>query len=504
MELPKGQVLRADELAQDEQVSCDVAVIGSGAGGAAAAWALVQAGLSVLLVEEGKKWEPQELSTKQSWALRHLYAERGTSLATGNIYLPMPRGKAVGGSTLLNSAICFRTPKRVLDAWRTVHGLDWADEEKLGPVFTEVEQLLAVVKVHEGIAKQNALLFKKGAEALKLEGDFISRNAPGCVGCGVCQMGCPIGGKFSTDRAVVPRFVEKGGALLTCARVVRLLVEGGAAVGLEAVGVDPFTEEPKKRVTVRAKKVFLCAGAVSSPMLLLRQGLANASGLVGEGLHVHTAVGVAALFDEVVDAWHGATQGYYAHLDGEAAILETFSATPDVYQVQYQAYARPVDRLRHLATCGCMIGDTSSGTVRPGKSDGRSVMTYDVNDEDVRVMKKGLGVIAKAYFAAGAKEVLSSVPGASPAKSVAEFEALLAKPEVGAAELGVYASHPMSTCRMGADPKTSVVRPDGEAHGVKNLVLADASVFPTSLGANPQITVATMATVVARAQVAKG
>jgi choline dehydrogenase-like flavoprotein len=340
-------------------------------------------------------------------------------------------------------------------------------------------------------------------EATGLEGDFISRNAPGCMGCGVCQMGCPTGAKLSTDRSVVPKVLEKGGALLSCARVTSLVVEGGAAKGLTAVGMDPFTEEKRRAIAVKAKKVFLCAGAIGTPLVLLSQGLANGSGLVGENLHVHPAVGLAGLFDEVVDAWHGATQGYYAHMAGESAVLETFSATPDVYSVQYSAYARPIERLRHLATCGAMIGDTSSGRVRPGAGPGRSAMSYDVNDEDVRVMKKGLVTIAKAYFAAGAKEVLTAVPGASPVKSVAELEQQLGA-GVGPDQLGVYASHPMATCRMGSDPKTSVVKPDGETHEVKDLVIADASVFPSSLGVNPQITVATTAMVVARAQLAKG
>src|SRR3954468_476614 len=114
MEFPTGQTLRCDTFERDETLECDVAVIGSGAGGAAAAWVLSQAGLKVLIIEEGRKFEPQELSTKQSWALRNIYGERASSVAKGNVYLPMPRGKAVGGSTLINSAICFRTPAPIL------------------------------------------------------------------------------------------------------------------------------------------------------------------------------------------------------------------------------------------------------------------------------------------------------------------------------------------------------------------------------------------------------
>jgi choline dehydrogenase-like flavoprotein len=503
MVFPSGQTLRGDALKSDESYTCDVVIIGSGAGGAAAAWNLTQAGLSVAILEEGRKWEPSEIATKYSWALHNLYAERGTTVALGNIFLPMPRGRTVGGSTFLNSAICFRTPERVLKTWQKDYGIDWADVQTLTPIFEEVERAIGVTKTRADQANTHNLLFKRGVEALGLSGDFIARNAPGCVGCGLCGLGCPLGLKGSVDRNLIPFALGKGAALFPSTRATKILVENGTAVGVEAHGVDPVTEERLRKLTFRAKKVFLCAGAIGTPMLLLRNALANSSGQVGENLHVHLASSTVARFADLVDVWKGATQGYYTDLPGEPAVLETFSATPEIYATQYREYSRPMNRLRYVAGAGVMIGDVSRGSVRPHATESRSALRYEMTEEDRRVILKGLEVMSRIYFAAGAVEVHLGFARYGPVATMAEVEKLC-RAGVPSDEMSLYASHPMSSAHMHADPSKGVVKPTGESHDIRNLYLSDASVFPTSLGVNPQITVMSVSTLISRGAVKAG
>jgi choline dehydrogenase-like flavoprotein len=503
MEFPAGQVVEADLFEREEELSCDVAVVGTGAGGAAVAWQLAKAGWKVAMLEEGRRWHPHELGAKQSWALRHLYAERGLAMAFGSHYMPLPRGRAVGGSTLLNSAICFRPPPGVLAAWQLDWGIGWADAAELLPIIEEVERTIGVSKTRPDQAGKHSLTFKRGADAIGLKGDFISRNAPGCVGCGLCQLGCPVGVKGSVDRNMVPMAMDQGAALFTRCRASRVLVENGKAVGVEANGIDPLTEHRQRRLKVRAKKVFVCGGAVSTPLLLLASGIADTNLHIGRHLHIQPAAGICARFEELIDAWHGATQGYYAPLEGEPAILETFSATPDIFAVSCEEYSRPIDHLRRIAACGVAVGDVAEGSVAPGPSEGRAAVAYSVGEQDIAVLLKGQREIARAFFAAGALEVHASYAGHAPFKTLEALDQAQAR-RPPLETISVYASHPMGTCRMAGKKEAGVVKPSGETWTVKDLFLADASIFPTALGVNPQVTVMTAAVAIARGLIASG
>ena len=456
--------------------------------------------MKVVVLEEGRSFAPADLVAKPSWAFRHLYVGRSVLVGKGALLIPMAAGRAVGGSTFVNSAICFRAPDRVLEEWERDFGSTWTPE-RLAPLFEEVEQALDVQKVPPNIARNNSLVFKRGADKLGLDGDFISRNAPGCVGCGVCQLGCPIGGKGSVDKNLLPTAIEHGADVYSEVRAKLLRVEKGVVRGLSADILDP-EDGPIGEIEVEAAKVFLCGGAFGTPQILQRNQLCNGSGQVGENLHVHPGQAAAAVFDEEIRYWDGVTQGYYVHL--EDSIIETFTGTPELFWAALPLGQMNLRRLKHVASAGCMVRDSGKGRVRYMGEGRLPDIAYEASDRDRTLYIRGAREMARIWFAAGAH---TSFPllnaGMEPAKTLAEALAQLPD-DLPLQRLNPYGSHPQSTCRMSADPRTGVCKPDGETHEVQNLYIADGSLFPSALGVNPQITILALATGIARDLAKKG
>ena len=193
-----------------ESWEADVVVIGAGAGGSATATAFAERGLRVLVLESGSHWEPSDFQQDSAWAYRNLYEGRGTRTAVGNCVIPVPGGRGVGGSTLINSAICFRTPDKILDQWVNDYGCHRLSVDKMAPRLDRVWETIGVTVNAVAFQKNNNLIFKQGADALGLPGSWLPRSAPGCIGCGVCQMGCPTGGKLSVDRSFFPIALKTG------------------------------------------------------------------------------------------------------------------------------------------------------------------------------------------------------------------------------------------------------------------------------------------------------
>lgn len=492
-----------------QKLKADVVVVGAGAGGAAAAYRMAESGLDVVVLEDGNRYVPRSFKASYGWALNHIYADKGARVVEGgSSYYPMPGGKGVGGSTLINSAICFRAPDHVLNHWTNELGLEALSPDRMRPLYELVESTTGVVQMQPNQARANNLFVKRGAEKLGLEGEFIHRNAPGCVGCGVCHLGCPSGGKGSVDRNFVPMAEEHGARIVPNSRVHQVLVRRGQVRGVEARTIDPETGKVNGSVTVEAHAVVLAAGSVNTPTLLLENGLANSSDQVGRNLSIHPAVGTWGFVPEAINGWDGVPQAYAVFLDRDQGILlQSYNASPEVFfaQAPWTGFdgMRRLRQLKNLAMLGAIVSDGPNGRIKVGMS-GRRTVEYRLGDHERHKLIRAMHAIIDIMFAAGATEVYPGTgSGELLAKSATEAKRYLPKtlPEK---DLHLYASHPMGSCRMGVDPKTSVVSAEGQSHDVRGLYIADASLMPTSLGVNPQMTVMALGLLVGAAVARQG
>ncbi len=488
---------------RDRELEADVVIVGTGPGGAACARACALAGARVVLLEEGPP--TSRFVRHQGGTMRHHYQEGGAMVATGSAYIPIAAGRGVGGGSLINSAIAWRAPPAVLDKWSHLLGDDRYGVDALGPVYDELWALLGIWPTRPEVSGVNNDLIVRGVRTLGLAGGYLQRATPGCTGCGVCYLGCPSGGKASVNQNLLVEACANGAVIQADTKVDAFLMEGDRAVGVQGTMFHPDTNARGGRVTVRAAKVVVAAGGVGTPRTLHVAGIAPRLGpAVGQGLHIHPGNAVLGFHDQPVELWRGATQGAYFQVDELPGVLpHTFSAPPEACLGILNAVGTDAKaalaRLRYLCGLVVMISDVGVGSVGAWP-DGRARISYDFDAADVQRIKRGMYWAARVLLAGGAREVFCPVAGTGmDTDADALYAAVQPRP---LADFVLYASHPMSTCRMGLDPATSVVRPDGRSHTVEGLHIADSSIFPTSLGVNPSVTTMAMATVIGRGLVA--
>lgn len=488
------------ETLKDSTLEVDVVIVGSGAGGAAAAAQLAEAGLDVVCLEEGGHFTERNFSQDQGVAWRQLYADDGQRVMAGNLFIPVAGGRCLGGSTVVNSGICFRIPEWRFSQWKEERGLDFTWDE-LRPWLARTERFIHVTPSDARVTGGNNLFCQEGLEALGWAGGPMPRNAPACVGCGACQMGCPSGGKLSVVKTYIPRAGKAGARFVTKARATEALQANGRVVGVRADLLDPESDEPIAALTVHARAVVLAGGAIQTPCFLQNNGLGNEH--VGEHLHVHPGAGVIAITDRDIEGWRGIPQGFYSDefLESDGLILESFWATPEVFYLSFpfgrDGAAGMLDFAK-MAALGGVIMDRSEGTVRPTSTPGKAKVSYHLVDDDRRRLVLVQRYSAELLLAAGAKEVRAAVYGVPAITNVEEARRWLDPDNVKLKQLmAVYSSHPHGTTRMAGSAEDGAVDCRGRVYGTEGLYVMDGSVFPDVLGVNPQVTIMALASYLA-------
>lgn len=489
-----------------DRLSADVVIVGSGAGGGTAAAVLAAAGLDVLVLEKGGYHDDRDFGRGELEALTTLYSGPPASTLEGQ--LALMSGGTLGGGTVVNWTTSFATPDHVRAEW-AAHGARQFAGEEYTRALEAVQRRLSVNLDHGAIAHRDAIM-ERGLGALGRHCAPMPRNVLGCdqgVECGRCGYGCRIGAKQSVTKTWLQDAADAGARIVVYADVRRVRVDRGRATGVEVALADG------RRVTVDARAVVVSAGSIQTPALLRRSGLSNER--IGANLRLHPATAVAGRFDEDIRPWEGGLQTRYstehADLDGHGygVIYETGPMHPGA-AVAFQPWhsaahlADDMRALRRTGVVGVILRDTGAGRITVGR-DGEPVAHYRISDYDARHLHRGVVGAAEILAAAGATALRTShqvrvavdladaVDAAGRAERIADLAGRAHAQGYAPARCMMAALHIMGTAAMGGSRQTSATDPDGATWEVPNLVVADASCFPTPSGVNPMISIEAIA-----------
>ncbi len=484
------------EIKADVVETCDVVVVGSGAGGGAIAAELAEAGKEVVILEEGGYYTSKDFSLDPAKAIPQLYRDSGSSVIMGKPNIIFSEGRCVGGSTVINGGMCWRTPERVLEHWRWDMGLNDLTSEKLDPFFRKVEERINVAPQSPESLGRGDMLFRQAADKLGWLIHPNKRNQKDCTGEGICVFGCPTDRKQSVLVTYIPRALNKGARLYTDVKIKKVVAKRKVAQGVEGYIVNRHTgRKTGHKIRVNAKTVVLAGGALQTPIMLMNSGV-KGGGNVGKHFHCHPNTKVVGIFEEPVRYWKGVHQGHQIHHFIDEGILMAIGVVhPGLAAMSFPQYGKPSLELMelwdHMLIAGCLVDDTTTGQVKKAPW-GEPMAYYDIDHVEQERLIKGAALLCKLLFTAGAKKVvlpfhrLETIDGPDDIKKI--YSANIKKTEIE-----VLTVHAFATCRMGSDPRRSVVNPHGESWDMENLFIADGSVVPSSLGVNPQETIMALA-----------
>jgi choline dehydrogenase-like flavoprotein len=482
----------SDEAELDAEV--DYVVVGSGAGGATAAVTLARGGAKVAIVEAGAWRDPGDYPVSAYGALRDMLEDWGSQITRGRAFWPVVQARTMGGTTVVNSAICVRTPDDVFARWQREHGLPDLSRAVLA-AEDRVERDISIEEVPPGARGRSNELAKLGGDRLGWsDSHYMRRYTKGCEGRGQCLQGCKSLRKQSTNLNYIPETMAEGGLVVSCAPVDRVLSEGSRAVGVTGRFRHPRTRREGTRFSVRARRAVIVAASVThSPLILMRSGVKSRA--LGRYFRSHPGAGIFGCYDDPIDQNVGATQGWasIAFRENPGLKLETLAIPPELFASRLPGggveLMRRLEDFRHIAMWCLAVRAESVGRVRPSLLlRDRPVVSYELNRRDMEVFRKGLVLVAKQHVAAGAKAILPGIAG-MPFRLGRDEIGVLEDAPLDPRRYVAILSHLFGGCVMGVDPQTSVVDGRGRVHGWEGLVVADASVIPTNLGVNPQHTI---------------
>jgi choline dehydrogenase-like flavoprotein len=487
-------------------ITCDVAIIGSGAGAGITAELLTKAGLKIVIIEEGQLKSSSDFKQREPEAYASMYQE-GAGRQTKDKGITILQGRSVGGTTTVNWTSSFRTPEATLKFWQEQFGLSDYTPEALAPYFQQAEQRLNIGP-WETAPNENNELLRRGAAKLGIKAEVIPRNVKGCYNLGSCGMGCPTNAKQSMLVTTIPFALDGGATLLVETRAEKFEISNGRIQSLSCIAVKPNAAPVNTAgpaIQIIAKHYVLAGGSINSPALLMRSRAPDPHKLLGKRTFLHPSALTTALMHEKVSAWAGAPQSIYSDhflhsqpIDGPIGFkLEVAPLHPVLFGANLPGFGEKQAVLfRQFPNANVMLAlmrdgfhDQATGGAVELRGDGSPLLDYRLTDYVLEGARRAMLAMAQIQFEAGATMVY---PGHEMSEGTstwlatkAAIEALPMKPLL----TKIGCAHVMGGCGLAADDKRGVTRPDGVHWQLENLSIHDGSLFPTSIGANPQLSI---------------
>jgi choline dehydrogenase-like flavoprotein len=513
---------RCKLITRDIVRSVDVCVIGSGAAGAVLAAKLAQAGKSVALLEKGGYYDGESMNQREADMLPLLWQNAAANF-TSNLRIVIAQGSCLGGSTVINDAVCFGIPDLVINQWQKGASGVSISKEEWQEAIKEVSKKINVNEVTEEELNVNAKKLREACDKFQLHGkpilhsknrrncgpSFTDPDLKSCVKCGFCHLGC----HYDTKQSMLVTYIHEAlrdpnidyAAYCNC-RVDRITYdqESGLATGVDGTFTDLRGNE-LYRIRVNAKVVIVSAGAIASSNLLQKSNIAGQK--VGRGLALHPAPFVMGVFDEEIRANRGIPMSYTCHEFGvtngvenggfliESVFLPVFQMALAIPSFGID-HAKMMERFNNYTMAGVMTRDEPVGIVTISYN-GHPKVVYNLAPKTIDDIARGMAILAKMWFSIGARSVITSHRDMPELRTKADIPLLKDAVRNNPDGLMIGSAHPQGGNKMGNNTDECVVNSDCKVYGFENLYVCDASVFPTALGVNPQLTVMALATITA-------
>ena len=498
------QVIDATTLDNGATFDADVVIIGTGAGGATSAQILAEAGLSVLMIEEGGLYTSASFKGDEAQAYAELYQE-GAARTTEDGGIGILQGRSVGGSTTVNWTSSFRTPDATLQHWADSHEVKGIDSASLMPWFERAEQQLGI---SPWLVPPNANnnIIKSGCEQLGWHWATIPRNVRGCANLGYCGTGCPLNAKQSMLVTSIPAALNAGARLLHRLRAEQLEFSENRVSSVQARAMNAtMTQANGAKITLRAGHMILAGGGINSPALLMRSQAPDPYNRLGKRTFLHPVNFSFAQFDKRIDGFYGAPQSIYSDqfqwaqgTTGPMGFkMEVPPMQPSITAALLGGHgSQSLALMQQLAYSNLMIALMRDGfhEQSPGGSvvlrkDGSPTLDYPLNDYLWEAIRRAWLSMGEVQFAAGANAVAPVHAHGRLSRNLAEYQTQVEQLSYRIHDVRLASAHVMGGCAMGENPQQAVANSRGRHHQISNLSIMDGSLFPTSIGANPQLSI---------------